>query len=228
MDYREVVANERVLAKAKARITFSSRIRFVQHIRGPYLMGDLIVTDNYLGFKGDTKKVSTYILVAFTSVLIIQLLIFMGGAYGNNIQQEPIFIVIASIIFLSLFIPLVGIYFKSRLLSRGMLWQRNESEFEIVGSKLRVIKENKFTVFKVFDATDKLMTILGPTRSNFVFNPDFSKLDYHDKLSVLEDRYKEGAISKDLYEELKRKMPHTKKKRGISGKEKPYSVVDKD
>ena len=57
------------------------------------------------------------------------------------------------------------------------------------------------------DGSNEIQRILGANIVEFEIS-DLSGLDYHEKMDILEERYNTGKLPKELYEELRKRLPY--------------------
>jgi hypothetical protein len=202
---------ERTLARATARMPFSPRLTvyFSQRRFGSH--GELFLTERYIGFKGRTAdfkiKVIILSLVLFT-VAFSQLLV----AYMIN--DEDIFSYLlespSNILYFitlgSLAILLVLSLKREKELSKGFIWPREGVDVTLSGHSLLILDKEGLTRID-FDGGDEIVRNFSDSIAEFEIS-DLSDLDYHEKMDVLEQRYKDGKLSKELYEELKKRLPY--------------------
>jgi hypothetical protein len=105
-------------------------------------------------------------------------------------------------------IPLIKYYLGYRKLNQGIVWEQNKVVIDGTCNKLTIKEGKKETAIHLEDYVGNIIKLQSTIPAVFEIS-DLSKLDYHDKLAVLEERYKSGKISKELYEELKRRLPYT-------------------
>ncbi len=210
MNFDDMVAKEKVLAKVSAHMTFSSRIRLFLHSRKSGYSGELFVTDSYLCFKGKVRKseIVAIWLGIFMAIILTLLNVLYFNRYpfgGTSFYVVAFQMIITGAMSIPFFIP----YLPHRKLNRGVVWVSANVGIDVTGNMLAINEGKQKTLIRIADETSDIFELLG-SKLNVLFEiHDVSKLGYHEKLTILEDRYKAGKISKELYEELKRKIPYT-------------------
>jgi hypothetical protein len=198
---------EDVIAKASVRLWRSSVSHFTRYPGRYQPYGELSITQSHICFKAKSKLV-LYVLISFFSFIMIIFSFILGywvysGNHGNN-QIIPFYFIIFSL----LIIPFIFSMKYHNKLYGGMIWKRNNIEIDLTEKEIKIKDGRNFTVFRMLEGSGNVIRVLSSKSVVFRLS-DLSGLDYHEKLGILEERYKSGKIPKDLYEELKRKIPYT-------------------
>jgi hypothetical protein len=213
LNFDEIIANEKVLAKGTVKVNASSHFRIFKNLYRIPIWGSLYVTDRHISFKGKMKgRFSLGIISVFVTIVGIIIANYLtisssGSNLGKSLFSGPfllyyMMLLITSII--TLWIP----YKVQKKLKAGYVWPRENIEIEIYKTKISIIEREKISVFDCEIEDNELFRVLNTQSVEFQI-ADVSKLDYHEKIEVLDLRYKSGKISKELYEELKKKLPYT-------------------
>lgn len=203
---------ERTLAHTTARMLFSPRLTTYYSQRRFGSHGELYLTERYIGFKGRTAdfKIKVIMLsmilfiVAFSQLLLA--IIINNDDIVSYLWEGPSN-VLYFITLGSLAILLVLSIKRERELSKGFVWPRNSVDVTISGRSLLMLDKEGLTRIDFDDEESEILRILWDNIAEFEIS-DLSDLDYHEKMDVLEQRYKAGKLSKELYEELKKRLPY--------------------
>jgi hypothetical protein len=208
----EIMDLERTLAHTTARMPFSPHLTIYYSQRKFGSNGELFLTERYIGFKGRTAdfkiKVIILSLVLFIVAFSQLLLAFMVNdedilSYLLESPNNVLYFITLG----SLAILLVFSFKRERELSKGFVWPRDSVDITISGRSLLMLDKEGLTRIDFDDEENEILRILWDNIAEFQIS-DLSGLDYHEKMVVLEKRYKEGKLSKELYEELKKRLPY--------------------
>lgn len=213
MKLDEIIANEKVQAKGTVKMITSSHIHPFGHFYKTPIWGSLYVTDRHIGFKGIMKgRLILGIVTVFISIfgfIIVNYLTLSSS--DSNITKSLLsgsfglyYVMLIITLIITLWIP----YKYQKKMSEGYVWLREDIELEIYETKIRIMEGGKISVFDLETENHEVLRVLNTQSVEFKI-ADISKLDYHEKIEVLNLRYKSGKMSKELYEELKKKIPYT-------------------
>jgi hypothetical protein len=208
LDYDDVVGKEEVHAKISGQMIYSSHFRLLLSPRKSGYSGELFITDSYLCFKGRARTIEIVAiwLIILSIIISLPLILIFLNSYplGETLLYTVGFQIFGIVV---MTIPFIKFYLGYRKLNRGIVWEQNRVEIEGTSNRLTIKEGKKETAILLGGEVGNIIKLQSTLPVVFEIS-NLSKLDYHDKLAVLEERYKAGKISKELYEELKKKLPY--------------------
>lgn len=213
MDFNEVIAKEKVLARTTARLIYSTQFHIPHNRRKYFFWGEMVVTDEHLCFRLNLRFLKYRFIMA--AVIMVSTVV-MNSIYWIWIRKESVSEHIQRIdtiilyVFLFIILPIIFIlsYKMKKKLEHGFTWDRSKMEVVISGTELLLSEGEEMTGFSLDDESHDIISVLRDQPVLFEIS-DLSKLSYQEKLALLEEHYKTGKMSKEIYDELKRRMPYT-------------------
>jgi len=212
MNLDEVLAQERILAKAPARMPFSPLLTIYYSQRRYGTSGEVYITERCIGFKGRTGDFKIKVLLLSLILVVVGfsqlMLAYMVNeadiiSYLFNSPNGIIYFIILGSLALLILLSIR----REKRLSKGFVWSREGFDISISGQTLFIIGKEGLTRIDFDDETNEILRILGNNIVEFEIS-DLSGLDYHEKMDILEQRFRDGKLSKELYEELKKRLPY--------------------
>ena len=213
MNLDDIIANESVHAKSTVKMITSSHIHPFGHFYKTPIWGSLYVTDRHIGFKGKMKGrlilgIVTVFISIFGFIIVNYLTLSSSGDGMTTLLLSGPYILYSVMIIITSILTLWMPYRYQKELKTGYVWLREDIELEIYETKIRIMEGEKISVFDLETENHEVLRVLNTQSVEFKI-ADISKLDYHEKIEVLNLRYKSGKMSKELYEEMKKKIPYT-------------------
>lgn len=213
MNLDEIITNEKVLAKGTVKLIASSHFPAFWHFYKMPIWGSLYVTDRNIVFKGKMKGrlilgiVTVIIMIAGFIIANYLMLTYKDIGMDMILSSGPFllfYVILAITSIINLWIP----YRYQKKLNAGYVWPQENIEIEIYETRIKIIEREKITDFDCEIKDNEVLRVLNTQSVEFQI-ANISMLDYHEKIELLDLRYKSGKISKELYEELKKKLPYT-------------------